>query len=74
VRAGARSTVATLWSVVDESTAKIMGEFYHQLELAKANKLSKAEALRQAQLILQKDKKYNHPHFWAPFVMVGNWQ
>ena len=74
VRAGARSTVATLWSVRDESTAKIMGEFYHQLELAKANKLSKAEALRQAQLILQKDTKYSHPHFWAPFVMVGNWQ
>ncbi|MDF5717418.1 MAG: CHAT domain-containing protein, partial [Rhizonema sp. NSF051] len=74
VRAGARSTLATLWSVVDESTAKIMGEFYHQLELANANKLSKAEALRQAQLILQKDAKYNHPHFWAPFVMVGNWQ
>ncbi len=74
VRAGARSTLATLWSVRDESTAKIMGEFYHQLELAKANKLSKAEALRQAQLILQKDAKYSHPHFWAPFVMVGNWQ
>lgn len=74
VRAGARSTVATLWSVVDQSTAKITGEFYHQLDLAKANKLSKAEALRQAQLILKKDAHYSHPHFWAPFVMVGNWQ
>ncbi|MDF5732926.1 MAG: CHAT domain-containing protein [Rhizonema sp. PD38] len=74
VQAGARSTLATLWSVRDDSTAKIMGEFYHQLEIAKANKLSKAEALRQAQLILQKDANYTHPYFWAPFVMVGNWQ
>ncbi len=74
VRAGARSTIATLWSVVDPSTAQIMGEFYHQLDIAKAKKLSKAEALRQSQLTLQKDKRYNHPHFWAPFVLVGNWQ
>ncbi|MBR8836059.1 MAG: CHAT domain-containing protein [Stigonema ocellatum SAG 48.90 = DSM 106950] len=74
VRAGARSTVATLWAVVDKSTAQIMGEFYRQLDIAKAKKLSKAEALRQAQLILKKDENFSHPHFWAPFVMVGNWQ
>jgi CHAT domain-containing protein len=74
VRSGARSTLATLWSVQDESTAKFMGELYSQLEQAKKTKLNKAQALQQAQLALLKDKQYSNPHFWAPFVVVGNWQ
>jgi CHAT domain-containing protein len=74
VQAGARSTLATLWSVVDESTAKIMGEFYRQLEETGNTQANKAEVLRQAQLTLLKDKKFNHPHFWSPFILVGNWQ
>ena len=74
VQAGARSTLATLWSVVDESTAQLMGEFYRQLQTAAKTKVNKAEVLRQAQLTLMKDKKFDHPHFWAPFILVGNWQ
>jgi CHAT domain-containing protein len=74
VQAGARSTLATLWSVVDESTAQIMGEFYRQLQKSGTTKANKAEILRQAQLTLIKDQKFNHPHFWSPFILVGNWQ
>ena len=74
VQAGARSTLATLWSVVDESTAQIMGEFYRQLEKSTTTKANKAEVLRQAQIALMNGNKFNHPHFWAPFVLVGNWQ
>ena len=74
VQAGARSTLATLWSVVDESTAKIMNEFYRQLQESELTKANKAEILRQAQISLIKDKQFNHPHFWAPFILVGNWQ
>ncbi|WP_089128429.1 CHAT domain-containing protein [Tolypothrix sp. NIES-4075] len=77
VRAGARSTLATLWSVEDKSTAKIMGELYRQLEQAKEKKINRAQVLQYSQLSLLKDskeKQYNHPHYWAPFVLVGNWQ
>ncbi|MDJ0619862.1 MAG: CHAT domain-containing protein [Calothrix sp. MO_192.B10] len=76
VRAGTRSTLATLWSVVDESTATLMGEFYTHLKTAKKTKINKAQALQKAQLALIKgeNEKFRHPHFWAPFVMVGNWQ
>ncbi|GAB4173304.1 MAG: hypothetical protein Fur006_02510 [Coleofasciculaceae cyanobacterium] len=70
VRSGARSTLATLWSVWDESTAEFMAEFYRELT---QTQVSKAEALRQAQLLLLKNPKYEHPYFWAPFVLVGNW-
>lgn len=48
VRAGARSTLATLWSV-DDRAATLMNEFYKQL--ADRN-LTKAEALQRAQLSL----------------------
>lgn len=68
VRAGARSTVATLWSVDDESTAELMSEFYRELA---TTTLSKAEALRHAQLALL--DKHETPYYWAPYILVGNW-
>ncbi|MDF5707232.1 MAG: CHAT domain-containing protein [Nostoc sp. S4] len=70
VRSGARSTLATLWSVQDESTAQLMNKLY--LELNKPE-VTKAEALRTAQLFLLRSPKYRHPYYWAPFVLVGNW-
>lgn len=68
VRSGARSTLATLWYVDDKSTAELMVRFYN--ELKKPN-VSKAEALRQAQLSLL--AKQSDSYYWAPFVMLGNW-
>ncbi|MBE9144593.1 CHAT domain-containing protein [Planktothrix mougeotii] len=71
VRSGARSTLATLWQVNDISTASLMAEFYQELT---QQQISKAEALRQAQLKLLQQAKYQDPYYWAPFVLVGNWQ
>ncbi|MEQ8467225.1 CHAT domain-containing protein [Coleofasciculus sp. E1-EBD-02] len=71
VRAGARSTIATLWLVDDATTADLMVKFYQVLT---EDKVSKAEALRRAQLLILQDPKYRkHPYFWTPFVLVGNW-
>ncbi|MGB3671876.1 MAG: CHAT domain-containing protein [Phormidesmis sp.] len=70
VRAGARSTIASLWNLDDESGAKLIGHLYD--ELIKEN-VSKAEALRQAQLALLNDPDYRAPFFWSAFVLVGNW-
>lgn len=70
VRAGARSTIASLWNLDDESTAELMSKFYQEL----ANKaLTKAEALRRAQLALLQNPKYQRPMFWSPYVLLGNW-
>ncbi|HBK24479.1 MAG TPA: hypothetical protein DDZ60_18860 [Planktothrix sp. UBA10369] len=71
VRSGARSTLATLWQVNDTSTASLMAEFYQELIQPQ---ISKAQALRQAQLKLLQQAKYQDPYYWAPFVLVGNWQ
>ncbi|BAY13420.1 CHAT domain-containing protein [Calothrix sp. NIES-2098] len=70
LRSGAKSTIASLWSVNDESTSNLMKEFYQQLNNPQ---LSKAEALRQAQLKIMANPAYQHPYFWAAFVLVGNW-
>ncbi|MDW8200635.1 MAG: CHAT domain-containing protein [Cyanobacteriota bacterium SKYGB_h_bin112] len=69
VRSGARSTLATLWAVEDQSTADLMIEFYRQVTQPG---ITRAEALRRAQLKLLRGN-YEHPYFWAPFVLVGNW-
>jgi CHAT domain-containing protein len=77
LRAGARSTIATLWMVSDASTASFMVKFYE--ELAKPD-INKAEALRNAQLKLLRNeendtgKSTRHPYYWSPFILVGNWQ
>ncbi|MBV6627273.1 MAG: CHAT domain-containing protein [Rivularia sp. (in: Bacteria)] len=71
VRSGARSTIATLWSVRDNSTSEMMTQFYRNLTQTNVNK---AQALRQAQLSLLKNPKYKHPYYWSPFILVGNWQ
>jgi CHAT domain-containing protein len=70
VRSGARSTLATLWPVDDRSTSDFMGEFYQALA---QSQVTKAQAVRQAQLALLKQPKFRHPFYWAPFVLIGNW-
>jgi len=69
--AGTPSLVVSLWKVSDRSTAELMVPFYQHL---KQEKVSKAEALRRAQLKLIHEGRYAHPYYWAPFILIGNWQ
>jgi CHAT domain-containing protein len=73
VRARTKSTIASLWSVEDKSTRLLMNEFYQNLTV---KKLGKAESLKLAQqtILRHPDPKYRSPYYWAPFVLVGNWQ
>lgn len=73
IRAGARSTLATLTQVNDASTAEFMIRFYQQL---KNPQLTKADALRNTQMAFLKESTqtdYSRPYHWAPFILVGNW-
>jgi CHAT domain-containing protein len=70
VRSGARSTIASLWSVEDSATATFMENFYQELATVGT---TKANALQKAQISLLKNPQYNHPFYWAPFVLIGNW-
>ncbi|MFI3198044.1 MAG: CHAT domain-containing protein, partial [Methylococcaceae bacterium] len=68
IKTNALSAIGTLWSVDDVATAKFMDVFYANLTT-----LSKAQALRHAQLFLLTKDELKHPHYWSPFIMVGNW-
>lgn len=70
VRSGARSTVATLWSVNDEASAEFINAFYHSLAMEKK---TKSQSLRDAKLALIKNPKYRHPFYWSPYILLGNW-
>ena len=65
--AGARALLLALWDVQDRSTAEFMRSFY--LHLEKGN-TSEASALRAAALDLR--RRYPHPYYWAPFILVGS--
>jgi CHAT domain-containing protein len=70
IRAGARSTLASLWFVSDEATSLLMTQFYQELS---NTQVTKAEALRRAQAVILQDNKFSHPFYWSAFVLVGNW-
>ena len=70
IRAGARSALATLWHVNDQASSSLVGEFYKQLT---SPSVSRAMALKNAQLKLMSDRSYEHPAFWAPFLLINNW-
>jgi CHAT domain-containing protein/tetratricopeptide (TPR) repeat protein len=65
--AGAHGALVTLWDVNDQSTADFMTLFYAAL---KANR-NKAQAFQQATAEIR--RRYPHPYYWAPFVLVGKY-
>lgn len=70
VKAGARSALATLWFINDDASSELVSEFYRQLHDAS---ISKARALQKAQLKLLSDRVYEHPAYWAAFLLLNNW-
>lgn len=70
LRAKVRSALGALWAVSDAATVELMSKFY--VNLSKPG-ISKAEALRQAQISMLKEAQYQHPFFWSAFILIGNW-
>jgi CHAT domain-containing protein len=65
--ASAQGVLVTLWDVNDQSTAEFMKLFYEHLE----TNPNKAQAVQPATAEIR--KKYAHPFYWAPFVLVGKY-
>ncbi|NER80437.1 MAG: CHAT domain-containing protein [Leptolyngbya sp. SIO1D8] len=65
IAAGVPSVIVSLWAVPDAPTAELMTEFYAQLDQGQ----NKAQALRQAMLIMMQD--HPDPKDWAAFTLIG---
>ena len=70
IKAGARSAVATLWEINDVAAAGLVADFYRGLQ---DPSISRAAALQRAQVKMLSDPRYEHPGFWAPFLLINNW-
>lgn len=70
-QAGARGLMLSHWRVRDDAAARLTVETVR----GSAEGLSRAEALRRAQLALMADRSVPdaaHPAIWAPFVIIEN--
>jgi CHAT domain-containing protein len=67
--AGAPSVVVSLWQVDDASTAELMQNFYQQLK--EGEPLGSALRRAQLQFLQAENKATHHPHYWAPFCLIG---
>ncbi len=66
---GARQVISSLWEVSDAATTELMKNFYAALQ----HGMAPQTALRQAQLEMAQKPGWEHPHFWAGFVIQGDW-
>jgi CHAT domain-containing protein len=77
IYAGTPSVLASLWSVHDRSTNILMKRFYDSLLSGTSYRgrpnMSKAYALQTAQRHVLSLTDFEHPYYWAPFVLVGDW-
>ena len=64
---GVPTTVLSQWKVESDSTSRLMIAFHQNRQ----KNLSDAEALRTAALAIRKDPAYQHPFYWAPFIVIG---
>ncbi|MDQ2733311.1 MAG: CHAT domain-containing protein, partial [Armatimonadota bacterium] len=67
--AGSASLLSTLWKVNDTATSRLMQTFYRGVQADP--KHDRAEALRQAQLVLIETKQMAAPVYWGAFLLTG---
>ncbi len=67
--AGAESQLITLWLVDDLATRDLMISYYQRLQ----KNVGRSAALRQTQLQMLKNPKYQRPYYWAAFIPSGGW-
>jgi len=85
--AGAASVLCTQWSVPDDSTAAIMVRFYEHYRAGETKDVALQRAMREIRTGRTKDgsplqfpeplkwrPEWSRPYYWAPFILVGEYQ
>ena len=68
IGAGARSVLVALWAISDEGTLYFMNAFYQHFSRG----LKASECLNKAMEVMRNSTKFCDPHFWAPFILIGD--
>lgn len=69
--AGSPRVLCSLWNVDDAATLALMKRFYKLWNPATGKGLGPAEALRRAQAHVRAQKGWEHPYYWAAWVLWG---
>jgi CHAT domain-containing protein len=69
--AGAARVIVSLWSISDRATAALMARLYREML---RDGRTPAASLRAAQLSLRSNPQWEHPYFWAAFILQGDWR
>ena len=72
LHAGSGRVVASLWPVDDAATAELMRRFYEGM--LGSPRLSPPAALREAQLAIRSQRRWQAPFYWAGFQVQGEWR
>jgi CHAT domain-containing protein/tetratricopeptide (TPR) repeat protein len=65
--AGAKRIMLSLWEVDDQATQRLMREFYENW----LSGMNMDQSLANAKRSLMRDERYNHPRYWAGFILTG---
>lgn len=65
--AGNKNTILSLWPVDDDATAEFMRRFFSKLKAG----MAQPEALTQTKREFSRHPAWNHPSYWAAFVLYG---
>ena len=66
--AGARNLLVSLWNVDDRATAELMIAFYRRMVSGESLQKSLSHTKRK----MIESRRYAHPKYWAPFILIGN--
>lgn len=67
LHAGAHSLLLSLWPVPETAYKLVMQSFYSRL----MNGMPSCEALTQSLDILRNSEQFEHPSYWAGFIIIG---
>lgn len=70
LRAGIPRAMGSLWPVDDAATVNLMQSFYRAYV---QNDQAATSALKAAQQNVENTEGFEHPYYWAPFILVGQW-
>ena len=70
IKSGSSSVLSSLWSVNDYAASEFIVDFFERYKRGK----DKTTALQEAMLELKKNESMEHPFYWAPFILSGDWK